>query len=222
MLNLPKLQPHVQHTLLSGPSFLLTLFWLMICIAPRARRLVVVSLSFVLLLYTFDVQAASFHIPKAGHSLLSKCRFSFSIQFPPCSPASKRSTRFSMLRRSLNRDQPTSQTSAPCFNFGSDTQAFAPTPTPVSGAPRADRYPAGATLCRSLSINLSLEKRHVLVSRCVISNFQASGFPQTSSQGREKKIGSSFVTAYFPLLQSLRSQPPPYTVHWSDDFSYLT
>jgi hypothetical protein len=43
----------------------LSLFWFMICIAPRARRSTVGFLGFVLQLYTFDVQAAPIHIAKS-------------------------------------------------------------------------------------------------------------------------------------------------------------
>jgi hypothetical protein len=63
-----------------------------ICIAPRARRLLVGSLSFVLLLYTFDVQAASFHIAKSWSFSPSKMSILILHPISTILPASKRST----------------------------------------------------------------------------------------------------------------------------------
>ena len=66
MLNLPKHHLYAQHMVLYARAvYFLSLLRFLICIAPRARRSTVVSLGFVLLLYTFDVQATPIHIVKS-------------------------------------------------------------------------------------------------------------------------------------------------------------
>lgn len=83
MLNSPRRHLYARHMALYAHSVRMYTFFsvcFFVCIAPRARRSTVVSLGFVLLLYTFDVQAAPSHIAKSWSIFLS--RVSVSVLCP--------------------------------------------------------------------------------------------------------------------------------------------
>lgn len=90
------------------------LFVFFVCIAPRARRSTVVSLGFLLLLYTFDVQAAPSQITKSWSIFLS--RMSVSV-FCPISTTSQFKRSF-ISPSCMEACFMTDQLPEPGFNFG--------------------------------------------------------------------------------------------------------
>jgi hypothetical protein len=157
----------------------------MICIAPRARRLAVGFLGFVLPLYTFDVQAAPIHIAKKlVNSSFRYSDFCSSSNLHHTSASKRSISSLSCIGAWIEIDQ-LPQTTTPCFNLGSRRSRQPPRQEPGRHGPIAILR---ATLCGPLSINLSWKKCMFCVTDLAVCNFdlQASGLSRRAARVAEQ------------------------------------